>query len=108
MATPLRCLLVEDSASDAGLIVRALQKAGYEVVHERVETAGQMRAALEEQVWDAVIADYSLPEFSGPAALALLKETGLDLPFIVVSGAIGEQAAVEMMKAGAHDYLMKA
>ncbi len=67
-----------------------------------------MRAALEEQVWDAVIADYTLPEFSGPAALALLREVGLDLPFVVVSGAIGEQAAVEMMRAGAHDYLMKA
>ena len=108
MGTRLRCLLVEDSKSDAGLILRALRKSGYEVVHERVETAVQMRAALEEQVWDAVIADYRLPEFSGPAALALLKETGQDLPFIVISGAIGEKAAVEMMKAGAHDYLLKA
>ncbi len=107
MATPLRCLLVEDSESDARLIARALRKAGYEVVHERVETAGQMRAALEERVWDAVIADYTLPEFSGSAALALLREAGLDLPFIVVSGTIGEEAAVAMMRAGAHDYLLK-
>lgn len=107
MATPLRCLLVEDSESDARLIVRALRKADFEVVHKRVETAGEMRAALEAQVWDIVIADYRLPEFSAPTALALLQQVGLDLPFIVISGTIGEQTAVEMMKAGAADYMMK-
>jgi PAS domain S-box-containing protein len=108
MATPLRCLVVEDSESDARLIVRALKKAGYEVLHERVETPGQMRDALKEQVWDAVVADYTLPEFGAPAALAMLREIGPDLPFIVVSGTMGENAAVAMMRAGAHDYLLKA
>ena len=107
MGTRLRCLLVEDSASDAGLVVRLLEKAGYEVIHERVETVGQMRAALENQAWDAIIADYNLPEFSAPAALEVLQQRGLDLPFLVVSNCIGEDAAVAMMRAGAHDYLMK-
>ncbi len=107
MSTPLRVLLVEDSESDAALIVRHLSKAGYDVSQKRVETAGQMRAALEEPDWDIVIADYKLPGFDAPAALAILQQTGLDLPFIVVSGHIGEETAVALMKAGAHDYLMK-
>ena len=76
-------------------------------IAERVETAPQMRAALEKQAWDAIIADYHLPQFDAPAALAVLRDTGLDIPFIVVSGAVGEDRAVAMMKAGAHDYLMK-
>ena len=107
MGTPLRCLLVEDSESDARLIVRALRNADFEVDYERVETAGQLRVALEEQIWDVVIADYRMPEFSAPNALALLQQVELDLPFIVISGAIGEQTAVEMMRAGAADYMMK-
>jgi PAS domain S-box-containing protein len=98
---------VEDSASDAELIVRLLGQAGYEVHAERVETAAQMRAALEKHAWDAILADYHLPRFDAPAALAVLGDSGLDLPFIVVSGALGEDRAVAMMKAGAHDYLMK-
>ena len=104
---PLAVLIVEDSESDAQLIVRLLRKAGYEVVSEQVETAEQMRSALEKQTWDVVISDYSLPQFDGRAALELLKEKQQDIPFIVVSGAIGEETAVAMMKAGAHDYLMK-
>ena len=107
MAIPLAVLIVEDSESDAQLIVRLLKKADYEINFEQVETAAQMRAALEKQVWDVVISDYSLPQFSGKAALILLQEMGLDIPFIVVSGTIGEETAVDMMKAGAHDYLMK-
>ncbi len=107
LSTPLRVLLVEDSESDAALIVRQLGKAGYAVSQERVETAGQMRAALEGPEWDIVIADYSLPEFDAPAALVILQQTGLDLPFIIVSGHIGEETAVALMRAGAHDYLMK-
>jgi signal transduction histidine kinase len=107
MSTPLRVLLVEDSESDAALIVRHLNTADYDVSHERVETAGQMRAALEQPGWDIVIADYMLPGFDAPAALAILQQTGLDLPFTVVSGHIGEETAVALMKAGAHDYLMK-
>jgi len=107
MARPLAVLIVEDSESDAQLVVRLLQKAGYEVAHRRVETPEEMRAALDLRVWDLVIADHRLPRFDAPAALRLLQETDLDIPFIVVSGSIGEEIAVAMMKAGAHDYLIK-
>jgi signal transduction histidine kinase len=107
MSTPLRVLLVEDSESDAALIVRHLNMAGYGVSQKRVETAGQMQAALEEPDWDIVIADYKLPGFDAPTALAILQQTSLDLPFVVVSGHIGEETAVALMKAGAYDYLMK-
>ena len=107
MDIPLAVLIVEDSESDAQLIARWLKKAGYELVYEQVETAEQMHAALEKRAWDIVISDYSLPQFDGRAALELLKETRLDIPLIVVSGTIGEERAVAMMKAGAHDYVMK-
>ena len=107
MSKPLHVLIVEDSESDAAMVVRLLRKAGYDVHGQRVESAGQMQAALEKQAWDVVIADYSLPQFDAPAALALLQQTGLDIPFIVVSGTIGEETAVTTMKAGAHDYFMK-
>ena len=107
MTTSLAVLMVEDSESDAQLIVRLLKKAGYDVVSEQVETAEQMRAAWGKGAWDIVISDYSLPQFDGRAALTLLRETGQDIPFIVVSGTIGEETAVAMMKAGAHDYLLK-
>ena len=107
MELPLAVLIVEDSESDAQLIVRMLRRAGYDVLSEQVETAEQMRAALEKQTWDIVISDYSLPQFDGHTALELLKEKQWDIPFIVVSGVIGEETAVAMMKAGAHDYLMK-
>jgi len=103
----LRVLQIEDSESDAALILRSLEKAGYGVESERVEGAGEMREALERQNWDVVIADYRLPRFDAAAALVLLHQTGHDIPFIVVSGAIGEELAVSLMKAGAHDYLMK-
>ena len=107
MKRPLRLLQVEDFESDAELIVRLLDKAGYDVASRRVEDAEAMRAALAEQVWDVIIADYRLPQFDAPAALAVLHESGLDIPFIVVSGAIGEDVAVRIMRSGAHDYLMK-
>ncbi|MGC1377090.1 MAG: PAS domain S-box protein, partial [Anaerolineales bacterium] len=107
MIKPLAVLIVEDSESDTQLIVRLLKKAGYKVTSGQVETAAQMRAALEKQAWEIVISDYSLPEFDGHAALMLLRETGLDIPFIAVSGTMGEETAVDMMKAGAHDYVMK-
>ncbi len=110
MARPpstLAVLIVEDAESDAQLIVRLLKKAGYEVMYEQVETGEQMRVALERQNWDVVISDYKMPQFDGLAALELLHETGRDIPFIVVSGTIGEEIAVSMMKAGAHDYLIK-
>ena len=107
MNTPLRVLIVEDSESDAGLIVRRLQQGGYDLVHKRVETAGEMRTALAQPDWDIVLADYKMPQFSASAALEILNESGRDLPFIIVSGTIGEEKAVAMMKAGAHDYVMK-
>ena len=88
MTTSLAVLMVEDSESDAQLIIRLLKKAGYDVVSEQVETAEQMRAALEKQAWDVVTSDYRLPQFDGRAALTLLQEAGQDIPFIVVSGAL--------------------
>ena len=103
----LKLLLVEDSENDATLVVRSLSKAGYEIKYERVETAAAMQTALEKQAWDMIISDYSMPQFSAEAALLLLQATGRDIPFIVVSGTMGEETAVVMLKAGAHDYLMK-
>jgi diguanylate cyclase (GGDEF)-like protein/PAS domain S-box-containing protein len=107
MPTPLAVLIVEDMEGDAQLLVRLLKKAGYDLVYEQVETAEQMLVALEKRTWDIVISDYSLPQFDGHAALEMLKEKQLDIPFIVVTGKLGEESAVAMMKAGAHDYLMK-
>ena len=107
MDKPLRVLVVEDSEDDALLVMRELEPGGYDTTFERVETAEDMTAALEKQAADIIIADYRLPHFSAPAVLELLKETGLDLPFIVISGTVGEETAVAMMKDGAHDYLMK-
>ena len=107
MSQALRVLIVEDSEDDALLLVRALRRAGYDVVHERVDTAEDMMAALARQGWDIVVSDYSMPNFTGTGALALLKKSGLDIPFIFVSGTIGEDTAVAAMKAGAQDYIMK-
>lgn len=106
MGQPLRVLLIEDSDFDATLLIRMLGKGGYELQHERVETADQLEAALHKD-WDLVIADYNLPQFSAPDALEIVQKKGRDIPFIIVSGAIGEATAVAAMKAGAHDYLMK-
>ncbi len=107
MSTPLRCLLVEDSADDALLIARCLRDGGYDLTLRRVETPEDLRASLEEGGWDIVIADYKLPRFAGLQALDLVLASGTGVPFIIVSGAIGEERAVEAMKAGAHDYVMK-
>src|SRR5215211_5871935 len=108
MDAPLRVLLVEDSEDDAVLLVRMLRKGGYDPTWERVETAEAMEAALDGRGWDLVISDHGMPAFNSSAALALLRRKGfMDLPFIIVSGQIGEDAAVAAMKAGAHDYLMK-
>lgn len=107
MSTPLRVLLVEDSEDDALLVLRELRREGYETCHDRVDTAEAMSAALDDQPWDIIISDYSMPSFSMPAALEMVKGKGLDLPFIIVSGAIGEEAAVSAMRAGARDYVMK-
>ena len=107
MADELRVLLVEDSEDDALLVLRELRRAGWHVHAERVDTAAAMESALAARPWDVVLADYAMPSFSAPAALSLLHEKHLDLPFIIVSGAVGEEAAVAAMKAGAHDYVMK-
>src|SRR5688572_4146965 len=103
----LNVLIVEDSSDDAHLILRELQKAGYNVEAERVETSATMQEALARQRWDVILSDYSMPQFSAMAALETLKASGQDIPFIVVSGTIGEEAAVVMLKAGAHDFLVK-
>lgn len=107
MSKPLRVLIVEDSEDDTDLIVYQLERGGYAPIYQRVDSPAAMTAALEQQQWDVVLADHSLPRFSGRAALTLLQEKGLDLPFIIVSGSIGDEVAVAAMKAGAHDYLMK-
>jgi two-component system cell cycle sensor histidine kinase/response regulator CckA len=107
MGRSLRLLIVEDSEDDALLLVRQITRDGWSVHFERVETEEALAAALDREPWDLVIADYSLPSFSAPQALALLKARDLDLPFIIVSGTIGEAAAVDAMRAGAHDYVMK-
>jgi len=106
-ATPLRLLLVEDSEDDAALVLLELRRAGFVPVATRVETAAAMRAALRAEPWDLILADYSLPAFMGLEALDLYHESGLDIPFLIVSGTIGEELAVEAMRAGAHDYLLK-
>lgn len=107
MNASLRVLLLEDAPDDAVLLVRELRRGGYDLAYQRVETPEAMLEALESQIWDIIIADYCMPCFSAPAALHLLRERGVDLPFIVVSGTIGEEVAVETMRLGAHDYLMK-
>jgi signal transduction histidine kinase len=103
----LRALIADDSENDVLLLVRVLRKAGYQPVYERVCTAPAMKAALQRQAWDIVISDYEMPHFGGFEALQLLKESGHDLPFILVSAVISEETAVAAMKAGAHDYIMK-
>jgi diguanylate cyclase (GGDEF)-like protein/PAS domain S-box-containing protein len=107
VAEALRVLLVEDSENDALLTLRQLRKGGYEPSYTRVDSADTMREALAAQPWDVVLSDYNMPGFSGYDALALLQDSGVDLPFIIISGAIGEETAVEVMRAGAHDYIMK-
>lgn len=105
--SPLRALLIEDSINDTFLIVRELQRAGMDVEFERVETAAYLRAALREQRWDLIICDCCLPQFDGKSALALYQHERLDIPFIMVSGRMGEDHALEMIRAGAHDYIPK-
>ncbi len=107
MNKSLRVLIVGSSEDDARLLLRELRRGGYDPVFERVDSPAAMRAALERAAWDVVISDYALPQFSGADALALLKETGLDVPFLVVSGTIGEERAVEVLKDGAHDFVVK-
>jgi response regulator RpfG family c-di-GMP phosphodiesterase len=107
MGVPLRLLIIEDSEDDARLLLREILRGGYEVESERVETADAMQSALTHQQWDLIICDFSLPRFSAPKALELLKQSGIDLPFIIASGTVGEESAVNALKAGAHDFIIK-
>ncbi len=103
----LRLLAIEDSEEDVILLMRELRAGGYESDWERVETAEAMKSAIAQKQWDIIISDYIMPQFSGLDALDLVKQSGIDIPFIIVSGKIGEDIAVEAMKAGAHDYIVK-
>lgn len=107
MKNTLRILVIEDSEDDALLVLHQIKNGGYGIEYEIVQTAETMKAALYEKKWDIVLSDYIMPHFNGLEALVLLKETGIDIPFIVISGTIGEDVAVEAMKAGANDYMMK-
>src|SRR5579862_2354044 len=107
MGKPLRVLFVEDSADDVKFLLYELRHGGYDPIYKQVQTAEDLKEALLFGDWEVVISDFRMPNFSGIDALGVLKESGKDLPFILVSGTIGEAAAVESMKAGAHDYIMK-
>ncbi|TAK50486.1 MAG: PAS domain S-box protein [Betaproteobacteria bacterium] len=107
MSKSVKVLLVEDSANDAELALQVLRRGGFDVQYERVDSAAAMAEALQRQPWDAVISDFRMPGFTGLDALEVLHGSGFDIPFILVSGTIGEDVAVEAMKAGASDYLMK-
>lgn len=108
MATPLRVLIVENSENDVLLIADCLSESGYQVDWQMVETAPQLTATLASgQPWDVVLSDYTMPGFSGLDALAIFKRSGLDIPFLLVSGSIGEERAVEAMRSGVDDYIMK-
>jgi two-component system, cell cycle sensor histidine kinase and response regulator CckA len=107
MGIPLSVLMIEGSDEDTELVIRELRLGGYDVRFQRVDTPVAMRATLEKQVWDVVICDFSLPNFCGADALLLLRGRNLDVPFIYISGMIGEEIAVAALKQGAHDYVMK-
>ena len=108
LTTPLRALIVEDCEADAELLLHELAHGGYDVTAARVQTEEALRSALQRDSWQVVLSDYSMPAFSGIAALAIVREVRPDLPFIIVSGTIGEETAVEALKAGACDFLIKA
>jgi two-component system, NarL family, sensor histidine kinase UhpB len=107
MNKKLFVLFIEDSQADADLNLRLLRKAGYDVSFKRVETAKEMAEALEMEPWDLILTDYSLPHFKFQEALEIYHTHGADIPFIVISGAIGEEQAVQLIKAGVHNYVLK-
>ena len=107
MKPPINVLIVEDSEDDAFLIKRELQRGGYDVFIHRVDTITGINASLSSRRWDIIISDYNLPGFDGLHALKIFKSFGLDIPFLLISGAVGEEIAVDAMKAGAHDYIKK-
>lgn len=107
MRMPLRALLVEDNEQDAKLLLRELKRGGLDVTYERVDTPEAMAEALDAKRWDIVISDYSMPRFSAPMALQMVKEKKLDIPFIIVSGTVSEDLAVEAIHRGAQDFMAK-
>ena len=107
VGTPVKVLIVEDSEDDAMLVMLALRNGGFEPESRRIQTAVELESALAGESWDAIISDFSMPSFTGMDALRIFRSTGLDMPFILISGAIGEETAVAAMKAGASDYVMK-
>lgn len=107
MTAAVRILLIEDSEDDAILLERQLKKDNLDIIMKRISTSDEMEQALHNNMWDAIICDYLMPEFTVNDAMSLVHNEGVDIPFIIVSGAISDEIAVEMMKAGAHDYLTK-
>lgn len=107
MPTPLRALILEDSEDDTALLLLELERCGFQPIHARVDTPEAMKGALEGQKWDIILADYTMPHFNALTALSILKEKKRDIPFIIVSGTIGEETATAAMRAGADDYIMK-
>ncbi len=103
----LRILVIEDSEDDTFLLLRELNKSGYQTEHARVENKGALKKALLNKEWDLIITDHNMPELDSTAALKVIKKLEVDIPVIIVSGSIGEDVAVAAMKAGAHDYIMK-
>ncbi|MEN6431783.1 MAG: response regulator [Smithella sp.] len=98
---------LEDSKNDEFFIIHGLKKGGYNPVYERIETASTMKKALKEKSWDVILCDYKLPKFNAPSAITLLKEVKIDIPIIIASGTIGENEAIDCMRLGAQDYIMK-
>ena len=107
MDKPIRVLIVDDSEDDCFLLVRQLKKGGFRPTYERVDVAETMSDALDNHHWDLILCDYSMPGFSAFSALEIYNQNGFDMPFIIVSGTIADEIAVDAMKAGAHDYIMK-
>lgn len=107
MSNCLRVLIVDDSKEDALLIMEVLRRGGYDLYAERVDDVESLNNAIKERSWDVVLSDHIMPGFNSKEALAILRQHDLDLPFIVVSGASGEDVVVAEMKAGAHDYIIK-
>jgi signal transduction histidine kinase len=104
---PLRALLVEDNVDDAELVIRELRRGGYEPITRRVQTAADLTTTLTSETWDVIISDYSMPQLSAPDAFAIVRTLNLDVPFIIVSGTVGEEVAVKAMRSGVHDFLLK-
>src|SRR5439155_24665582 len=107
MTRSLRVLILEDNENDAELLLRELRRQNYEPDHLRVDTPQGMNDALDREPWSLIISDYSMPQFTAMHALEILKRRNVDLPFIIVSGTVGEETAAIAMKTGAHDFLTK-